>query len=111
MPARWSIRFPMLYRAAGYMATRMLLMANSISVLLPAYVVELVKAHADREQVFAEFVRYYLFKAVDLTQNQVDADRLTFINKTLEGLPPKLRDLALAHKVVPFQVADGDSSA
>src|SRR5438045_3487910 len=31
------IRFPRLYRAAGSVATRMLLMANSISVLLPAY--------------------------------------------------------------------------
>jgi len=31
------VRFPLLYRAAGYAATRMLLMANSISVLLPAY--------------------------------------------------------------------------
>lgn len=31
------IRFPRLYRGAGYLATRMLLMANSISVLLPAY--------------------------------------------------------------------------
>jgi len=31
------VRFPRLYRGAGYLATRMLLMANSISVLLPAY--------------------------------------------------------------------------
>ena len=31
------IRFPRTYRAGGYLATRMLLMANSISVLLPAY--------------------------------------------------------------------------
>ena len=31
------VRFPSLYRAAGSVATRMLLMANSISVLLPAY--------------------------------------------------------------------------
>ena len=31
------VRFPRLYRAAGSAATRMLLMANSISVLLPAY--------------------------------------------------------------------------
>lgn len=31
------IRFPLLYRAAGSVATRMLLMANSVSVLLPAY--------------------------------------------------------------------------
>jgi glycosyltransferase involved in cell wall biosynthesis len=31
------VRFPRTYRVAGYLATRMLLMANSISVLLPAY--------------------------------------------------------------------------
>jgi glycosyltransferase involved in cell wall biosynthesis len=31
------VRFPSLYRAAGSIATRMLLMANSVSVLLPAY--------------------------------------------------------------------------
>jgi glycosyltransferase involved in cell wall biosynthesis len=31
------VRFPRLYRAAGSIATRLLLMANSISVLLPAY--------------------------------------------------------------------------
>ena len=31
------VRFPSLYRAAGSVATRMLLMANSISVLLPVY--------------------------------------------------------------------------
>ena len=31
------IRFHRLYRAAGYLATRMLLMSNSVSVLLPAY--------------------------------------------------------------------------
>jgi glycosyltransferase involved in cell wall biosynthesis len=32
-----NIRFPRTYRAAGSLATRMLLMSNSISVLLPAY--------------------------------------------------------------------------
>jgi glycosyltransferase involved in cell wall biosynthesis len=31
------VRFPRMYRAAGSIATRMLLMANSISVLLPVY--------------------------------------------------------------------------
>jgi len=31
------VRFPRLYRTAGSLATRMLLMANSISVLLPVY--------------------------------------------------------------------------
>jgi glycosyltransferase involved in cell wall biosynthesis len=32
-----NVRFPRLYRMAGSVATRMLLMANSVSVLLPAY--------------------------------------------------------------------------
>src|SRR5262249_53193910 len=31
------VRFPSLYRMAGNAATRMLLMSNSISVLMPAY--------------------------------------------------------------------------
>src|SRR5215471_16892324 len=31
------VRFPRLYRAAGALATRMLLMSNSVSVLMPAY--------------------------------------------------------------------------
>jgi len=31
------VRFPRIYRLAGSLATRMLLMANSVSVLLPAY--------------------------------------------------------------------------
>ena len=35
--ADFNVRFPRLYRAAGSAATRMLLMANSISVLLPVY--------------------------------------------------------------------------
>ncbi len=35
--AHSGIRFPRSYRAGGYLATHMLLMANSISVLLPAY--------------------------------------------------------------------------
>src|SRR5438046_1473459 len=32
-----NVRFPRLYRLAGNVATRLLLMANSVSVLLPAY--------------------------------------------------------------------------
>lgn len=33
----YGVRYPRAYRAAGYLATRLLLMANSVSVLLPAY--------------------------------------------------------------------------
>ncbi|HKD83461.1 MAG TPA: glycosyltransferase [Terriglobales bacterium] len=35
--ADFGVRFPRLYRSAGSIATRMLLMSNSISVLLPVY--------------------------------------------------------------------------
>jgi len=31
------VRFPLLYRAGGFLATQMLLLANSVSVMLPAY--------------------------------------------------------------------------
>jgi glycosyltransferase involved in cell wall biosynthesis len=39
------VRFPRLYRAGCYVATRMLLMANSVSVLLPAYRRTLMKKY------------------------------------------------------------------
>ena len=40
-----NVRFPRAYRAAGNVATRMLLAANSISVLLPAYRRTLIKKY------------------------------------------------------------------
>ena len=39
------VKYPRLYRAAGWIATRMLLMANSVTVLLPAYRRTLVKKY------------------------------------------------------------------
>ena len=44
------VRFPRLYRSAGTLATRVLLMANSVSVLLPAYRRTLVEKY-HRENV------------------------------------------------------------
>lgn len=44
------VRFPRLYRAAGSLATRALLMSNSVSVLLPAYRRTLVEKYG-RENV------------------------------------------------------------
>jgi glycosyltransferase involved in cell wall biosynthesis len=47
------IRMPGLYKTAGRFATRLLLLANDVSVLLPSYQAELVKAYgsaADRVQ-------------------------------------------------------------
>jgi len=64
----------------------------------------------DREEVYAEFVRYYSFKSVDLSSIEMDGEKLSFINKTLDTLPPKLRELALANKILPFQISENDLS-
>jgi glycosyltransferase involved in cell wall biosynthesis len=42
------IRFPMLYRAAGTLATKMLIKSNSISVLIPAYRKVLMEKYGSR---------------------------------------------------------------
>ncbi len=47
------VRFPRLYRAAGSLATRMLLMANSISVLLPVYRRTLDRQVSRRQRAFS----------------------------------------------------------
>lgn len=64
----------------------------------------------DREQVYAEFVRYYSFKSIDLSAIEMEGDRLSFINRMLNALPSKIRELATSNKVLPFQVAEGDPS-
>ncbi len=62
----------------------------------------------DRELVYAEFAHYYSFKTIDLGSVQVDADRFAFMSKTLELVPSKIRDLMLANKILPFQLAEND---
>ncbi len=62
----------------------------------------------DRETVYSEFVQYYSFKTIDLDTTGLDRDRLTFINKILEGVHQKIRDSAISNKVLPFQVSEGD---
>lgn len=68
------------------------------------------KYEVDREQVYGEFVRYYSFKTIDLSSIEMDGERLAFINKTLETLPARIRDIAKANKILPFQVAENDPS-
>jgi glycosyltransferase involved in cell wall biosynthesis len=46
------IRFPRLYRMAGTIATKMLLMANSVSVLLPAYRRTLIEKYSGKNVHF-----------------------------------------------------------
>ncbi len=64
----------------------------------------------DREEVYAEFVKYYSFKTIDLRSFTIDNDRLGFINRTLDAIPQKIRDVALRNKILPFQISDQDST-
>lgn len=58
------VRFPKLYRAAGVVATRMLLMSNSVSVLMPTYRRTLLQkyggsnVHVRAHGVFSETPQY-----------------------------------------------------
>ena len=65
---------------------------------------------ANREEVYAEFARYYSFKTIDLDPSGIERDRIQFINRILTGLPQKIHESAILNKVLPFQVSDGDSS-
>lgn len=67
------VRYRRLYRAAGYVATRMLLMANSVSVLLPAYRRTLMEKYRGKDVHF----RYH----------GIFAGRPEFPNFTLRGNP------------------------
>ncbi|HZY09723.1 MAG TPA: GspE/PulE family protein [Bacteroidota bacterium] len=66
--------------------------------------------NVDREQVYEEFARYYSFKTIDLSNIQMDGEILNFINKTLETLPSKIRELAISNKILPFRIAEGDNT-
>lgn len=66
--------------------------------------------NVDREQVYEEFARYYSFKTIDLSNIQMDGEILSFINKTLETLPSKIRELAISNKILPFRITEGDST-
>jgi type IV pilus assembly protein PilB len=64
----------------------------------------------DREKVYEEFAKYYSFKTLDLNATGINPERLVFINNTLETIPQKLRDLAIANKILPFQISENDPS-
>jgi len=68
------------------------------------------KYEVDREAVYGEFVRYYSFKSIDLSAIEPDGERLAFINKILEMLPARIRDIAKASKILPYQISDNDVS-
>jgi glycosyltransferase involved in cell wall biosynthesis len=68
------VKYPRLYRAAGWIATRLLLMANSVTVLLPAYRRTLVSK--------------YRGKNVHLRAHGIFAATPQFPDFSLRGNPP-----------------------
>ena len=62
----------------------------------------------DREAVYDEFTQYYSFKTLDLASIQLHKEMLSFINKTLDALPAKTRDTAVAIKAIPLRVLPGE---
>jgi type IV pilus assembly protein PilB len=65
---------------------------------------------ADREQVYAEFTRYYSFKTVDQAALRLTAERYQFITKCVDQLSQNTRELAEEVKLLPLQLAEGDPS-
>jgi type IV pilus assembly protein PilB len=61
----------------------------------------------DREAVYREFVTYYSFKTIDLSKNELNSERISFISKALESLPPNLRALAHTNKILPYGLLEG----
>jgi len=62
----------------------------------------------DRETMFAEFVRYYSMKAVDLSLTQMDEARMAFIRKTMDSLSESSRELAEKNQILPFEASPND---
>ncbi len=62
--------------------------------------------NVDRETVYGEFTRYYSFKSLDLGATELTPESIGFISHTLESLPPKIRAIAIANKILPFRLAD-----
>lgn len=65
---------------------------------------------ADREDIFQAFAKYYSFKTFDYDSLKLDSDKLAFIQKMLDVLPPHFKELSEKHKILPFQVSTSDPS-
>jgi len=108
------VRFPRLYRAAGIIATRMLLMSNSVSVLIPAYRRTLLQkyggqnVHVRAHGIFSSRPEY-----PDFSQRGIPEHRILAFGKwgTYKRLELMLEAFPLIAKRVPnarLVIAGGD---
>ncbi|MBI1805904.1 MAG: Flp pilus assembly complex ATPase component TadA [Ignavibacteria bacterium] len=59
---------------------------------------------ADREVILKTIARYYSFESVDPTPVFGNKEKLQFIRQLLDMLPPLYYDMAVRHKVLPFEL-------
>lgn len=64
----------------------------------------------DRDLVYNELANYYSFKTINFQLDEIDPKWMSFIQKSLENLPPQIRELAERNKVLPFKISETDSS-
>lgn len=99
------VRFPVLYRAGGFLATHMVLFANSVSVMLPAYRSVLVEKYG-RGAVYVR--RHGIFSArpeyPDLALRGNPEHRILAFGKW--GTYKRLEPLIEAFKLVAEEVPD-----
>src|SRR5256886_16777730 len=97
------VRFPLLYRAGGFLATQIILCANSVSVMLPAYRNVLMEKYG-RGAVFVR--RHGIFSSrpeyPDFTQRGNPEHRILAFGKW--GTYKRLEPLLEAFKEVARQI-------
>ena len=108
------VRFPRLYRAAGGFATRMLLMSNSVTVLMPAYRKILFEHYGERNvHVRPHGILSFLPEYPDFSRRGNPTHRLLAFGKwgTYKRLEPMIEAFDLIAKSLPnvkLVVAGGD---
>jgi glycosyltransferase involved in cell wall biosynthesis len=108
------VRFPRLYRRAGSAATRMLLMSNSISVLLPAYRRTLIgkyrgdNVHFRAHGILSARPEYPDFSRRGNPQHRILAFGKWGTYKRLELLLEAFEQIAPHHPHIRLVIAGGD---
>jgi type IV pilus assembly protein PilB len=57
----------------------------------------------DHDLVFREVAAFYGFREICISNENINNERLHFIKQMIDALPPKIRELALETKVLPFK--------
>jgi type IV pilus assembly protein PilB len=68
---------------------------------LPQVLVE--ELRIDHDKVYREIAEYYAFRMVEIVQDQIDDDGLSFVRAQLNGLPLQVKQLAFENRVMPLR--------